>query len=146
MVMRYFGSKRGLFAAASAIDLRLAATGNVSHDRLGEALVEHFLNRWEGADGAPLQVLLRAATSNQSAAAKMRGIFADQVLTFITDARNGAESSRQAVLVSTQMLGLAYCRYVLRLPPLMAMPRHALVHAVGATIQRYIGLPNDAQP
>jgi len=36
------------------------------------------------------------------------------------------------------MLGLALCRYVLRLPPVVAMPRDELVSWLGPTVQRYL--------
>jgi len=38
----------------------------------------------------------------------------------------------------TQLLGLALCRYVLRLPPVVAMSEAELVADIGPTIQRYL--------
>ena len=35
-------------------------------------------------------------------------------------------------------LGLALCRYVLKLPPVVAIPRETIVREVGAAIQGYI--------
>src|SRR5262249_9687 len=46
MVMRYYGSKDGLFAAAIDVDLRLPAA-DVPPERLGEVLVRHFFTMWE---------------------------------------------------------------------------------------------------
>ena len=48
MVMRYFGSKDQLFAAAADFDLQIPDLSDVARDQLGERLVTHFLNRWEG--------------------------------------------------------------------------------------------------
>lgn len=80
MVMRYFGSKEGLFEAALTIDLRLPDLTAVPAADLPRALVRHFLERWEGnpTDDA-LLVLLRSAVTNDQAAARMRDIFARQV-------------------------------------------------------------------
>jgi len=36
------------------------------------------------------------------------------------------------------MLGMALCRYVLRLPPVVALDRAAVIHWLGPTIQRYL--------
>ena len=87
MVMRYYGSKEGLFAAAAEFDLRLPDLAGVPPEQLGEPLVRHFLDRWEGDE--TLAALLRAAATNPGAAERMRGIFADQltaaVATFGTD-------------------------------------------------------------
>jgi hypothetical protein len=47
-------------------------------------------------------------------------------------------SQRVAALIASQMLGLAYCRYVLGLPALLEMSPESLVRAIGATVQRYL--------
>src|SRR5690242_21500 len=48
LVLRYFGSKEQLFAAAAAFELRLPDPAISPRDRLGATLVAHFLDRWEG--------------------------------------------------------------------------------------------------
>ena len=66
MVMRYYGSKDGLFAAATDIDLALPSPEGVSVDRLGWVLAGHVLRRWEGelADELII-VLLRSAGTHE---------------------------------------------------------------------------------
>lgn len=44
-------------------------------------------------------------------------------------------------LVTTQMLGLALCRYVLKLPHVVKLPKNVIVENVGATVQRYLSAP-----
>ena len=46
MVMRYFESKAGLFAAAASA-IRVSDLGSVPARRRGELLVRHFVDRWE---------------------------------------------------------------------------------------------------
>jgi hypothetical protein len=41
----------------------------------------------------------------------------------------------------TRAIGLAYTRYILKLPPLVAMPREMIIKVIGATIQRYLTRP-----
>jgi len=41
-------------------------------------------------------------------------------------------------LIATQILGLALCRYVLRLPPVVGLKRAEIVRRIGATIQAYL--------
>ena len=72
MVMRYFGNKDKLFAAAAEFDLRLPDLSGVAEDDLGARLVGHFLDRWEDDDA--LVVLLRSSTTNADAAQRMREI------------------------------------------------------------------------
>src|ERR1700722_12098827 len=47
MVMRYFGSKAGLFTAAVTVDLEVPDLRSVPADGRGEMLVRHFISRWE---------------------------------------------------------------------------------------------------
>src|SRR3954464_11700026 len=57
LVVRYLGSKAGLFPAATATAPRTPALSDVSREEHGEHLVRHFLSRWdEGTDDG--QVLL----------------------------------------------------------------------------------------
>jgi AcrR family transcriptional regulator len=135
MVMRYFGNKEGLFAAAAEFDLQLPDLTGISPDQIGHALVGHFLDRWEHDEA--LMVLLRAGLTNEAAAARMRAIFSEQ-LTPAAAARNRADAARRAGLVATQMLGLALCRYTLKLPPVATMTRADIVAWLGPTIHRYL--------
>jgi AcrR family transcriptional regulator len=134
MVMRYFGNKDQLFAAAAEFDLRFPDLSEVSPDELGRALVTHFLTRWEEDDA--LVVLLRSSTTNAEAALRMKDIFAAQlmpaIVKFVPD-----DAPRRAGLIATQVLGMALCRFVLRLPPVVAMSSEELVEWLGPTLQRY---------
>lgn len=44
----------------------------------------------------------------------------------------------RAALVASQILGLALCRYVLRVPPLAQQSAQELSGLVGPTLERYI--------
>src|SRR6476620_9387898 len=65
MVMRYYGNKEKLFAAAAEFDIRLPDFDGVPLESLGQVLVRHFLERWEADDS--LRVLLRTAVTNEVA-------------------------------------------------------------------------------
>src|SRR3712207_7831244 len=45
MVIRYYGSKDGLFAAAADVELHLPDLATVPRDQLGETLVRHWVER-----------------------------------------------------------------------------------------------------
>lgn len=141
MVIRYFGSKDGLFARAASIDLELPSPAAVDPSDIGRKLIEHFLEIWEG-DGSKqgMAVLLRSAASNSFAANKMREAFLGQVMPFVTAVGDRATAPRRAGLVSSQLLGLAVCRYVLKLPPVVALSREEIVASLGPTLQRYLNL------
>jgi AcrR family transcriptional regulator len=137
LVMRYFGTKERLFAAAARFDLRLPDLSAIPRKKLGAGLVEHFLNRWETDE--TMKALLRAAVSNQVAAARMRVIFENQLVSAMAPLfDNRATAATRAGLVASQMLGLALTRYLLRLPSVAALDRTALLDWLGPTIQRYL--------
>jgi AcrR family transcriptional regulator len=138
MVMRYFGNKDQLFAAASDFDLQLPDLSDGDRDELGARLVTHFMNRWERDE--VLVVLLRSSATNADAAQRMQAMFASQLLPAIAKI-NPEAPERRAGLVATQMLGLALCRYVLRLPPVVGMSHDETVSWLGPTVQRYLTAP-----
>jgi AcrR family transcriptional regulator len=137
MVMRYFGNKEQLFAAAAELDLHLPDLVTVPRRALGRALVAHFLERWETDDA--LKVLLRTAFTNEAAAARMHAIFTTQLTQVVaTGPADPEEAPLRAGLIATQILGMAVCRYVLRLAPVTAMTRDEIVAWLGPTLQRYV--------
>lgn len=141
MVMRYFGNKEKLFSAAAEFDLELPELSALPRDQVGPALVEHFLSRWERDES--LMVLLRSAVTNEAAAKRMQAIFSTQVAPVI--ARLSGEpkpiAARRGGLIASQILGMALCRFVLKLPPVTALDRTELVRRVGATINGYLFSP-----
>jgi AcrR family transcriptional regulator len=135
MVIRYFGSKENLFALASEFELELPDLSAVQRDRVGEALIEHFLVLWEG--NTSLQVLLRAGVTHAESSERMRGIFGVQLIPVI-EALGVDRAHERAALAASQVLGIALCRYVLAFPDVVALERHALIATVGPTLQRYL--------
>ena len=138
LVIRYFGSKDELFSTVAEPDLRLPDLTGVDPKKIGEALVQHFLKMWEGGSGMP--VLLRSASSNEAAAKQLQQIFARQVFPVIAAAGPPATAIQRAGLVASQLLGLALTRYILKLPPVVAMDPSMIVREVGKTVQRYVEL------
>jgi AcrR family transcriptional regulator len=137
MVMRYFGNKELLFAAAASIDVRMPDLAQVPRERLGITVAEHFLNRW--TDDDTLVALLRSALTHPAAAERVREIFADQIATSVAQVVTDPSQARtRAGLVASQVLGAALCRFVLRFPPVVDIPRDELVGWLGGTLQRYL--------
>ena len=142
MIIRYYGSKDALFARVAEPDLRIPNLDGVETAQLGEALVRHFLSVWEGDSGAGLPVLLRSAASNEEAAAKLREVFRDQVMPAIARIGDPATASQRAALVACQVLGLAMARYILKLPPVVAMSPDTLAKEIGRCIQLVVASPH----
>jgi Bacterial regulatory proteins, tetR family. len=143
MVMRYYGSKEGLFAAAADVDLLLPDISGAAREKTGEILVRHFIERWEGGlSDEVLLVLFRAAITNESATQRLRDVFGEQVArTMAAVIPDPAEVQIRAGLIATQILGVALCRYILRLPPVADLDIGTLVANISPTVQRYLTGP-----
>ncbi|MFJ8308866.1 MULTISPECIES: TetR family transcriptional regulator [unclassified Streptomyces] len=137
MVMRYYGNKEGLFAAASEIDLRMPELGWLPGKHLGAVLVEHFLDRWEADD--VLTALLRVGVTNAAGAERVQLVLAEQLVPVAAGVcPDPADAPRRAALAASQILGMAMARYVLRFPPAVAMSREEVIAWLAPTIQRYL--------
>ncbi|MFF4251717.1 TetR family transcriptional regulator [Streptomyces sp. NPDC001663] len=141
MVMRYYGNKEGLFAAAVSVDLELPDPGSLPRHDVGRALVVHFLGMWERNE--VLTALLRVGATNQAGAERMQGIFQDQLLPVaLAVCPDREQAPARAGLAATQMLGLALTRYVLRIPPVVALHPEEIVAWLAPTVQRYLTAPS----
>jgi AcrR family transcriptional regulator len=142
MVMRYYGSKEKLFAAAADFDVRLPDFGDVPTEQLGEAMARHLIKRWEADD--TLRVLLRTAVTNEVAADRMREVFAGQLAPTLRKLAID-EPAVRAGLVATQALGFALCRYILEFAPIVNLPAEDAIAWLGPTLTRYLTAPLPSQ-
>jgi AcrR family transcriptional regulator len=138
LINRYFGGKEQLFAESVAIDLDLPDLSEVNRADIGSRLVAHFFRRWEGDTRDDLlRVLIRTAVTNDEAAARIRSILTDQVTAMVRQVAGHEYAHQRACLIATQILGLAYARYVLGLTD-QDVPQEAAIAVIGGTIQRYL--------
>ncbi|MEV0712919.1 TetR family transcriptional regulator [Nocardia aurea] len=139
MVMRYFGNKEGLFAAAVEISLDLPDLSGVDPEGMGELLIRRFLGVWEESPGNEVMLtLLRTAITDDSVADRARAVFAEQVTPAVLRVGDPADAPRRSGLIATQLLGLALCRYILRLPPVLTLTPEDIVTDLAPTLQRYL--------
>jgi AcrR family transcriptional regulator len=135
LVIRYFTNKESLFAEAAEFELHLPDLHDVPTDQLATVLMPQFFAVWEN-DGAFLP-LLRAAAGSPRAAEAMLQVFARQVAPALAAVAPDRPDER-AALVGSQILGLAFARYVLRVPPLADMTHDQLVRWVGPVLEYYL--------
>ncbi|MFG3225044.1 TetR family transcriptional regulator [Kitasatospora sp. NPDC048194] len=140
MVMRYYGNKAGLFAAAVAVDPGLPGLPLEPREEVGRALVRQFLTLWE--ENEELTALLRVGATDPNAADRTQSVLRDQLIPLAR--RVGPEPEQapaRAALCASTVLGLALTRYVLRFPASVALSREEIVDWLGPTIQRYLTAP-----
>ncbi|MEU3853893.1 TetR family transcriptional regulator [Streptomyces sp. NPDC029554] len=141
MVMRYYGNKEGLFAAAVSIDLSMPDLAALPRADAGQALVTHFLGMWE--ENEVLTALLRVGVTNSAGAERMQSVFRDQLVPVARAiCPDPQQASARAGLCAAQLLGLALTRYVLRFPPAVGLAREEIVAWLAPTLQRYLTAPS----
>lgn len=147
LVHHFFSSKSGLFAAALSlpVDPAVLVPGLLAGGRagLGERLVQTFLSVWDATPGqGPMLALLRSAVSDETAAASLR----DLLSSFLGQLVAGTGSDRAELrtsLVTSQLIGIAIARYVVRIEPLATAGADVLGPALGPTLDRYLTGPLD---
>lgn len=124
LVIRYFGSKQELFAAAAEFTLDLPDLRGVQPDGVAEALLSRFFAVWE--QDTTFVALLRAAMTSETAAETMRQVFATQVAPTLA-AVTPDHSAERAGLLGAFIIGLATTRYVLVNPAVADLDHDTLI-------------------
>ena len=154
LVHHYFGTKQRLFVAATRFpfDPREAIAGLVAAgpaDRLGERFVRFVVSLWDRPDVRPtVSGVIRSATTDPEAAAMARRLLAEGPLLALAAAIDLPDAGLRAALASSQLMGIAFARYVLAVEPLASISPDDLAAAIGPVVQRYLtgdlGLPASA--
>lgn len=138
MVMRYFGSKAGLFTAAATAELQVPDLRAVPDGERGELLVRVFVDRWEdAARDDELILLLRTAVTSEAVAAQLQATLG-QLITRPIAALGEDDAAERGAFIAAQLLGLALCRYILHLEPLATLPADDVVATIAPSVQRYL--------
>jgi AcrR family transcriptional regulator len=151
LVRHYFGSKQNLLAHAvrNEIDPRELAEEVLrgTPRAVGRRVVKALLGYWDDPGTAPMLLAQLSATLNSETAA--RGAVDDFLLTFlgaVADAVSPDHPELRASLAASQVVALAFSRYLIKDPVLAASGQQETVRIVGRTVQHYLTgpLPVDA--
>jgi AcrR family transcriptional regulator len=134
LVIRYFGSKQDLFAAAADFAIELPDLSNVDPDEVAGILLPRFFAVWEDET---FVALLRAAMTSQVAADTLRRVFAEQVAPKLITATPDNPIQRIG-LMGAFVIGLATTRYVLVNPPIANLSREELSRWAAPVIRQLL--------
>jgi AcrR family transcriptional regulator len=151
LIAYFFGSKRGLFSAAMALEvdpgttLRSLLPGPL--DELGRRILRGLLGVWDDpASGSPLRVLMATAATESRAAVMLREYLQaelfDPLAAHLTGlgARDGDLRTQRAGVL---LLGLIQARYILRLEPLASGDPEDIEHLLAGLLQHALADPPD---
>jgi hypothetical protein len=91
---------------------------------------------WEGEQGGDFVSIAQAMCTSPAIADAVREFLADRIWT-----HKGEGNDARRALVASQLMGLAWVRYVLRLEPLASAPVDEVAALIGPTLDRYMSDP-----
>lgn len=143
LVIHYFGTKEGLFVAATGLPGGLSEMlenlAVLPRGAFAAALTRAYLELIdsEGSRNAIL-ALVRSAASNDTAAAMLREFLISQLLPVIGRVTGQPDAQLKASLVAAQLIGIAALRHVIGLEQLARASRDDIVALVAPAIEQYL--------
>jgi AcrR family transcriptional regulator len=143
LVHHYFADKAALFTETMDLPAdpkAIAAVVNTGPFS-GERLVERFLSQWEregGPASASFAGLAQAMAASPEVADNVRQFVIERVGLHGVPGDSEETLVRRRSLISSQLLGLAWTRYVMRLEPMASASRAEVARWAGPTIDRYV--------
>jgi AcrR family transcriptional regulator len=147
LVHHYFDGKSDLFMAAMSMPFDPRTVKDEAErahaDFTGAVIVEGFLAMWDRAEGTGSSFASCAAAmaTSTSVADAMRE-FVEERIWSTSPAIEGEGQDlfrRRRSLVSAQLMGLAFNRFILRVPPISTAPPADIGRWVGPAIDRFVG-------
>ncbi len=143
LLLHYFGSKQGLFAASVQLPIApedilggIFAGGGAGIPERAAALLFSAMD--EATTRASFLGLIRAAVSQEEAATVIREVLTTRLLLPIAARVGGEAPELRAALVSSQVVGILMARYVLEVRPLASASNEQLVAAIVPVFRHYL--------
>ncbi|MGF1648372.1 MAG: TetR family transcriptional regulator [Kineosporiaceae bacterium] len=146
LVHHYFAGKPDLYSTTIGLGVDPAAVRDrvLAAGRSGGAdvLVRTFLSLWDGPEGEErMRGLLVGLATRSPVGLAYREFVAEAILGPLMAEFAADQPARRGALVSSQLVGLAVVRYVVRMEPLAGAPVEEVVALVAPTLRRYLEDP-----
>ena len=154
LVHHYFDGKASLFVAAMALpfDPRVGADARAPRRSRrprapGAMVITGFLTMWDHAEGtgSSFASCVAGMAASTSVADAMREFVAERVWdnSPVNEGESDDMTRQRRALVSSQLMGLAFIRYILRVPPISTTTPEEIARWAGPTLDRYMVGPID---
>jgi AcrR family transcriptional regulator len=147
LVSYYFGSKKGLFGAAMALTANPAEllVGEMKGplNSLPERIVRTVVRAWDDPEAGPaLQNFLEAVVREPDVARTFAEMVEKEMLPAIAvRLGGGADATRRAATMTSQIAGLILTRYVLRVEPIASMTPEQLARRMAPALRAALADP-----
>jgi AcrR family transcriptional regulator len=143
LVYHYYHSKERLLDAAttppqSFLDQIVTAWQTPPAD-LGEQLVRQMLRNWQDPEHEPvLRAVLQIAGNEPATREKLRHLIERSMMGPSAQALSASERLLRSSLIASQLMGLAFMRFIWKIEPLASMADEEVVAVIAPTVQRYL--------
>jgi AcrR family transcriptional regulator len=146
LVLHFFGSKDGLFAAAVRPpvdpDTVAATVAGGPPGEAGARLARLVVRTLEDPGARDVVIgLIRTSAADERAARMVRELYVERMYGAVARHVGADEPDLRAALVGSQIVGLAMARHVLRVEPLASMSPATLEGWLGPLLQRHLSGP-----
>jgi AcrR family transcriptional regulator len=144
LIHHYFGTKDDLFAASINLPMPMAGAVRAvfaeGGEQMGRRLAETFFSIWEQEEGrATMLGILRSALGGEDRAVEaFREFLMSAILDQIAPQIPGERSRLRAILMASQLVGVALTRYVVKLEPVASAPIEEIIELVAPRLQSYV--------
>ncbi len=143
LVIHYFGSKEGLFIAATGLPAAIPGLfrdlAALPRQDFVQALVCGYLELVDSDSSRnAIIALVRSAVSNDKAAAMLREFLTAELLPVITGLTGQPDAQLRASLIVAHLIGIAMLRHVLRVEPLAKATPGEIVGLAAPAIEQYL--------
>ncbi len=140
LVMQYFGSKEGLFAAAMKGAHSGGTARTAPREQIPAALLRDLLAKFEETDDREAAVtLLRNFLTHPEANRIMRDEVMCSVIEDLSRTIGGTDAELKAALLMSCVAGMALARYVLELPGLAGASRADVERLLRPALEAILG-------
>jgi AcrR family transcriptional regulator len=140
LVSYYFGSKQGLFAAAMALPVNPADAFQTELDgdleTLAERVLRTMLTIWDDPIlGTPLRTIAVTAAGDPDLNRLVREAVGREINARLSERLGEPDGAQRAAAFTTQMAGVVFARYVLRIEPIASMTIDDVVRRLAPSLQ-----------
>jgi AcrR family transcriptional regulator len=154
LVHHYFDGKASLFVAAMALPFDPRTVAMHEHpgvadpgSSVGSVVITGFLTMWDHAEGtgSSFASCVAGMAASTNVADAMREFVAERIWekSPVNEGESDEVTRQRRALVSSQLMGLAFIRYILRVPPISTTTPEEIARWAGPTLNRYMVGPID---
>jgi AcrR family transcriptional regulator len=140
LIVHFFGSKAGLFAAVvewpyDATQVA-AQVRDVAPEQIGEYTARTFISNWEPDEQRnPVISLIRAALADPTVAALLREFITVNFGLPLVEHVEADQPELRAAMLASQLIGFGLARYALAFEALTTAPTEQLIATLGQSLQ-----------